>query len=283
LDDLQEHPLSTNLDLNSFLIIPVQRVPRYVMLLTEFINNTDKSHPDYEDLSDSLNLMKNVADQINKSMKENENKLKCIELQNIFTEEVELVEAHREYVFEGELTKQCRKIRKFRKFWLFNDILLYGKPMPTTSKYILSCTMELENFSVKDIEDDPSIDLINAMELTSKSKSFIVFAATPQDKTNWMNHFKLSIEGFSNKRKTFALSSSESIMEEDLDQAPVWVPDVQVNNCPLCNAKFTIIYRKHHCRKCGIVVCDGCSKGKAFVTNVSTKEVRVCDNCMEKN
>lgn len=40
---------------------------------------------------------------------------------------------------------------------------------------------------------------------------------------------------------------------------PRWQPDAEVNRCPICGVQFTWYYRKHHCRKCGRVVCANCS------------------------
>ena len=40
---------------------------------------------------------------------------------------------------------------------------------------------------------------------------------------------------------------------------PKWQPDEQVSKCPICGIMFTFWYRKHHCRKCGRVVCANCS------------------------
>lgn len=40
---------------------------------------------------------------------------------------------------------------------------------------------------------------------------------------------------------------------------PVWQPDEEISNCPICGNSFTFWYRKHHCRKCGRVVCANCS------------------------
>ncbi|KAI9672366.1 MAG: hypothetical protein M1817_003388 [Caeruleum heppii] len=40
---------------------------------------------------------------------------------------------------------------------------------------------------------------------------------------------------------------------------PRWQPDDEVTNCPICGTRFTFWHRKHHCRKCGKVVCALCS------------------------
>lgn len=40
---------------------------------------------------------------------------------------------------------------------------------------------------------------------------------------------------------------------------PRWQPDQNVAQCPVCSTPFSIWYRRHHCRKCGRVVCANCS------------------------
>lgn len=40
---------------------------------------------------------------------------------------------------------------------------------------------------------------------------------------------------------------------------PRWQPDSEVNECPICNRPFSWMFRRHHCRKCGRVVCNDCS------------------------
>ncbi|KAK3398123.1 FYVE zinc finger-domain-containing protein [Sordaria brevicollis] len=40
---------------------------------------------------------------------------------------------------------------------------------------------------------------------------------------------------------------------------PRWQPDAEVTYCPICHTQFSIFVRKHHCRKCGRVVCNSCS------------------------
>lgn len=40
---------------------------------------------------------------------------------------------------------------------------------------------------------------------------------------------------------------------------PRWQPDVEATLCPICHTQFGWLNRKHHCRKCGRVVCNSCS------------------------
>lgn len=40
---------------------------------------------------------------------------------------------------------------------------------------------------------------------------------------------------------------------------PPWQSDTEVTTCPICGNGFSFWYRKHHCRKCGRVVCANCS------------------------
>ncbi|CAK4031783.1 fyve zinc finger [Lecanosticta acicola] len=54
------------------------------------------------------------------------------------------------------------------------------------------------------------------------------------------------------------LSSAGSRRESDV-VLPPWQPDSEATKCPVCNTDFGIFFRKHHCRKCGRVICSNCS------------------------
>lgn len=40
---------------------------------------------------------------------------------------------------------------------------------------------------------------------------------------------------------------------------PTWQPDEEASHCLRCNVAFSLFRRKHHCRRCGKVVCATCS------------------------
>lgn len=46
---------------------------------------------------------------------------------------------------------------------------------------------------------------------------------------------------------------------------PRWQPDAEVTYCPICSTQFSWFNRKHHCRKCGRVVCANCSQHRITI------------------
>ena len=46
--------------------------------------------------------------------------------------------------------------------------------------------------------------------------------------------------------------------------APMWANDASRDNCVLCERAFTFITRRHHCRYCGSIVCDRCSRHRLW-------------------
>ncbi|XP_070993880.1 lateral signaling target protein 2 homolog [Oncorhynchus clarkii lewisi] len=77
------------------------------------------------------------------------------------------------------------------------------------------------------------------------------------------------------------LSSSPS-MEQDVqcEALPNWVPDEACSVCTACNAPFTLIRKKHHCRSCGKIFCSRCSARSAPLPRYGqVKAVRVCTHC----
>jgi FYVE, RhoGEF and PH domain containing 5/6 len=64
------------LDLSAYLIMPVQRLPRYELLLKEIIRLTPTTHPDAQPLVTALSAIQSVNREINNLQREEENKLK---------------------------------------------------------------------------------------------------------------------------------------------------------------------------------------------------------------
>ncbi|XP_076643195.1 lateral signaling target protein 2 homolog isoform X2 [Halictus rubicundus] len=68
--------------------------------------------------------------------------------------------------------------------------------------------------------------------------------------------------------------------EECVERAPAWVPDNDAPRCMACQAGFTVVRRRHHCRNCGKVFCGRCSSNNVPLPRYGhTKPVRVCNRC----
>jgi hypothetical protein len=53
------------LGLDSLRVVPIQRIPRYVLLLKALIKYTSEDHPDYKNLEEALKKMSELATFIN--------------------------------------------------------------------------------------------------------------------------------------------------------------------------------------------------------------------------
>jgi hypothetical protein len=76
-----DEPLSDKLNLGSLLIMPIQRVPRYKLLLTELMRFTAPENPDHQGLSKALDQIGVVANVINESIRAHENRGEILEIQ----------------------------------------------------------------------------------------------------------------------------------------------------------------------------------------------------------
>ncbi|KAF0695811.1 Aste57867_13408 [Aphanomyces stellatus] len=61
-----------------------------------------------------------------------------------------------------------------------------------------------------------------------------------------------------------------------------WVPDALADRCYHCQAVFSLVLRRHHCRRCGNVFCDACSSSRMPLVSAGFfTPVRVCDKCCD--
>lgn len=73
---------------------------------------------------------------------------------------------------------------------------------------------------------------------------------------------------------------SSFVMPDQPPPKEEWVRDEDVNECMVCNTRrFTLLTRRHHCRRCGRVVCSDCAKNMTLIDNVPS---RTCDDCFRQ-
>lgn len=123
------------MEITSFLIMPIQRLPRYVMLLSDLFKNTPEGHVDYERLIVALKKVESVASYVNTKKREAENLLGVTTVARHLAgleSMAEFTQPHRRYVRQGFLqeadaTSISQKSLKTRYFFAFNDILVGTK------------------------------------------------------------------------------------------------------------------------------------------------------------
>jgi hypothetical protein len=177
---------SLGLNLQSYLIMPVQRIPRYRLLLTQLIDCTEESDPSLQDLKSALEKISNVAISINENIRQVHNQDEIVKLQSKFIPTLQLVHPGRFLIFKGQLSKLSRKdaIQNYT-FFLFNDIILYANTMGW--KYVLQCDIPVD--SALKIAEHPNTQS-NRLLFFSSQKSFTLCPKDQSEKNVWMSHFK---------------------------------------------------------------------------------------------
>lgn len=269
LGSASQDPRCHGLDLGSFLIMPVQRVPRYKLLLDALLHETEKTHPDYQSLTTALAKVSEVAKSNNDLMAKNTNfeALLAVQLKFDSNSKLNLLDIPtRVLIKEGIMEKHSRKGKQARNFWLFNDKLIYGfENVPLSGVFVLSQDIDIKNCVVQDVDDDKD-DL--SFQIHSQKKSFTVTCKTSEECQDW----RQTIE------KTFQAVAGKST--EAIKLAPRWVPDAASPACMVCGAAFGMSVRRHHCRACGEAVCSACSSHRKLLPHIDlVKPQRICDPC----
>ncbi|KAL3661329.1 hypothetical protein V7S43_013534 [Phytophthora oleae] len=124
--------------------------------------------------------------------------------------------------------------------------------------------------------------------ITSREKTFILYTETPEDQREWVDAISGAVKEAQEKKKAEgdAADGDDNALEScegPADAAALWVPDEVAEDCAICKASFRKYYRrKHHCRRCGAVVCDTCSSGRApLFVGESSRSQRVCTSCFK--
>ncbi|XP_076153153.1 FYVE, RhoGEF and PH domain-containing protein 6 [Alosa pseudoharengus] len=287
LRDFEMSPRCANLALKHYLLKPVQRIPQYQLLLTDYLKNLPEDSTDYKDTQTALGIVKEVANHANDIMKQGDNFQKLMQIQYSLNGHHEIVQPGRVFLKEGTLMKLSRKVMQPRMFFLFNDALLYTTPVQS-GQFKLNCMLSLAGMKVS----KPSQEAYqNELNIESVERSFILSASSATERDEWLEAISKAIEDYTRKKITFISSRSQEENErtagDDSDfplgsKAPIWIPDLRTTMCMICTCEFTLTWRRHHCRACGKVVCQACSTNKCYLEYLKHQPARVCDHCYDK-
>ncbi|XP_061495523.1 FYVE, RhoGEF and PH domain-containing protein 6 isoform X2 [Rhineura floridana] len=284
--DFEMSPRCASLALKHYLLKPVQRIPQYRLLLTDYLKNLLEDSADFRDTQDALAVVIEVANHANDIMKQGDNFQKLMQIQYSLNGHNEIVQPGRVFLKEGTLMKLSRKVMQPRMFFLFNDALLYTTPVQS-GMYKLNNMLSLAGMKVR----KPTHEAYqNELNIESVERSFILSASSATERDEWLEAISRSIEEYTKKRITF--NPSKSLEEADSEKeaedspigskAPIWIPDTRATMCMICTSEFTLTWRRHHCRACGKIICQACSSNKHGLDYMKHHPARVCDHCFKE-
>ncbi|KAF3855030.1 hypothetical protein F7725_023085 [Dissostichus mawsoni] len=291
--EFEASPRCANLALKHYLLKPVQRIPQYQMLLTDYLKNLSEDSEDYKDTQAALVIVKEVANHANDIMKQGllmslcifDNFQKLIQVQCRLNGHHEIVQPGRIFLREGVLKKLSRKVMQPRVFFLFSDTLLYTTPAQS-GQLKFNNMLSLAGMKVS----KPSQEAYqNELNIESVERSFTLSASSATERDEWLEAISTAISDYTRKKISFISGKPPEELElRDYgdgaplgSKAPIWIPDPRTTMCMICTCEFTLTWRRHHCRACGKVVCQSCSSNKYCLEYLKNHLARVCDQCID--
>jgi len=194
----------TILCLRNLLITPVQRIPRYQLLLESLYKKTWSSHRDYSNIEKALIEMKNTAQYVNDKAKEGDKNKKLIQIeQSLIGLKKPLAAASRKFIKEGILHHRTEKGEwKKRYFFLFNDCMVRARlNRKQKGTYIFIEKVTLRQGQVyfilhPDIEDEiPESDRDRYFEFTQPHPlRYVLCAPSVEEKKEWCHAIQRALD-----------------------------------------------------------------------------------------
>ncbi|CAD8152399.1 unnamed protein product [Paramecium pentaurelia] len=157
-----------NQDIESYLIKPVQRIPKYNLLLEDIIKHTEKTHPDYKNLCECLELFKKINDDNNKNMDQFLSS-KLFDMEKWFGNKLnqKLVDSKRKYITEllTSILDQNNKVINVTAFVL-SDLIIIGERQDNQYQYIQSVFLDERSGCL----DDNQLHLLNRPQIIKLKK-----------------------------------------------------------------------------------------------------------------
>jgi hypothetical protein len=204
-NQLKEAP-TEGLTLMSYLIMPVQRLPRYEMLLRALLKLTEVYHADYDNLERAVAAVKAINDHVNLKKKESDNRELVLSASERIQGFPGLIQAHRMFVREGPLEfsasanpKKTKK-RELQHFFLFNDLILRTKPSKKKGgQFTFREAFQLTEYYLRDITYSPFMSsserfCFRLVKQTDETAGVSFFASSAEEKAEWVLHVEEAIK-----------------------------------------------------------------------------------------
>uniref|UniRef100_A0A1Y1MWJ2 FYVE-type domain-containing protein n=1 Tax=Photinus pyralis TaxID=7054 RepID=A0A1Y1MWJ2_PHOPY len=131
-------------------------------------------------------------------------------------------------------------------------------------------------------ESELSLEKIDEILRTYAEKS-LEFRVVLQPEVKFINSPESSKLLQSLDSINFTTAPKYFVMPEMVPAKTEWVENYEVTECMCCaQTTFSMFNRRHHCRRCGRVVCGTCSVKRMHVPTYENILVRVCLDCYDQ-
>ncbi|KAJ0012507.1 hypothetical protein NQD34_016841, partial [Periophthalmus magnuspinnatus] len=284
IQEIQSMEQCGSLTLQHHMLEPVQRLPRYELLLRDYLKKLPEDHPDYQPAQKSLQTISMATVHSNSAIEKAEGLRKLLEVYEMVGEE-EVVNPTNEFLKEGRLVKLAARNTSAmeRRLFLFNNFLLCCSPKFSLvgQRYTVRYRIGIDGMNVL-----PTVNEGHpfTFQVSGKEKTVELQASSEEERDEWIKVIQEAISVFQKKNETFKMAARDLVVEEPMKElgrrAPKWIRDNEVTMCMKCNEAFNpLTRRRHHCRACGCVVCWKCSDNKAALEYDGNKLNKVCKSC----
>uniref|UniRef100_A0A8C6HDS7 FYVE, RhoGEF and PH domain-containing protein 4 n=2 Tax=Mus spicilegus TaxID=10103 RepID=A0A8C6HDS7_MUSSI len=289
-EEIQKQKICGSLTLQHHMLEPIQRIPRYEMLLKDYLKKLSPDSPDWNDAKKSLEIISTAASHSNSAIRKMENLKKLLEIYEMLGEEEDIVNPSNELIKEGQILKLAARntSAQERYLFLFNNMLLYCVPRFSLvgSKFTVRTRVGIDGMKIVETHNE---EYPHTFQVSGKERTLELQASSEQDKEEWIKALQESIDAFHQRHETFrnAIAKENDIPLEvstaELGKrAPRWIRDNEVTMCMKCKESFNALTRRrHHCRACGHVVCWKCSDYKAQLEYDGGRLNKVCKDCYQ--
>jgi hypothetical protein len=177
-----------------------------------------------------------------------------------------IVVPERRFIQEGQAKKLCRKKADDRVLFLFSDLFIYAKKRSGRLH-------DLVDYSLLQFRVGMPDESAQCLAIYGLKKSCVLEFSSNAVANEWRTLLERTVDE--------AWKDTGEEKREDWEPAPIWIPDQTTKCCmnPQCKVKFTMVNRRHHCRRCGNIFCAKCLPKKVLLPGISDKPALCCTVC----
>jgi hypothetical protein len=182
----QTSTLMKGATLDSLVIKPIQRLPRYELLLKRILEFTDQEESScYVSVQEAVQSLSKSVNYVNEVAGERARASKLLALESQFLGSISLLNASRRFIYEGKL-KMIKSKKDYKYYFhLFNDMLLYS-----TKAMVGFEAQGSISFVGLAVSQNQGLGGVPLIFLHSEKESCTLVSDDPQETLKWIGFLK---------------------------------------------------------------------------------------------